>query len=105
MSAIGSVMVMAWWPSSPWFPCGPAAWSVGAGGTQIWFGARVARAWCWGYQLDLVMPGSSPRWAMDRKQIRHSPNRRYTARGRPHREHLLYPRTLNFGVRLALAIS
>jgi hypothetical protein len=57
-----------------------------------------------GYQLDLVMPGSSPRWAMDRKQIRHSPNLRYTARGRPHREHRVYPRTLNFGVRFALAI-
>src|SRR5262252_9467448 len=28
ISAIGSVIVMAWWPSSPWFPCGPAAWSV-----------------------------------------------------------------------------
>src|SRR5262249_478360 len=25
MSAIGSVIVMAWWPSSPWYPCGPAA--------------------------------------------------------------------------------
>jgi hypothetical protein len=57
-----------------------------------------------GYQLDLVMPGSSPRWAMDRKQIRHRPNLRYTARGRPHREHRVYPRTLNFGVRFALAI-
>jgi hypothetical protein len=38
------------------------------------------------YQLDLVMPGSSPRCAMVRKQIRHRPNLRYTARGRPHRE-------------------
>src|SRR5205823_3320031 len=27
MSAIGSVIVMAWWPSSPWYPCGPAAFS------------------------------------------------------------------------------
>src|SRR6202035_990056 len=30
MSAIGSVIVMAWWPSSPGFPWGPSAWSVGA---------------------------------------------------------------------------
>jgi hypothetical protein len=64
---------------------------------------RAAAGAC--YQLDLVMPGSSPRWAMDRKQIRHSPNLRYTARGRPHREHRLYPRTLNFGVRFALTTS
>jgi hypothetical protein len=39
------------------------------------------------YQLDLVMPGSSPRCAIDRKQIRHRPNLRYTARGLPQREH------------------
>jgi hypothetical protein len=37
--------------------------------------------------------------------MRHSPNLRYTARGRPQREHLVYPRTLNFGVRFAFAIS
>src|ERR1700691_3309204 len=30
MSATGSVIVMARWPSSPRFPCGPSAWSVGA---------------------------------------------------------------------------
>src|SRR5215472_4586398 len=35
MSATGSVMVMAWRPSSPWFPSGPAAWSVGAGRAQV----------------------------------------------------------------------
>src|ERR1039457_2796259 len=35
MSAIGSVIVMAWWPSSPWFPAGPSARSVGAGGAQV----------------------------------------------------------------------
>src|SRR5262249_50020915 len=67
---------------------------------------RVVPAVCVvGYQLDLVMPGSSPRWAMDRKQIRQSPNLRYTARGRPHRVHRVYPRTLNFGLRFALTIS
>src|SRR5215469_12941980 len=50
--------------------------------------ARVALV-TGGYQLDFVMPGSSPRCAMVRKQIRHSPNRRYTARGRPQRVHLV----------------
>src|SRR5215831_2807828 len=35
MSATGSVMVMAWRPSSPRFPWGPAAWSVGAGRAQV----------------------------------------------------------------------
>src|SRR5215472_1122903 len=58
---------------------GPSAWSVGAG----W---HPGRSLPWelmlpmcrsrgGYQLDLVMPGSSPRCAIDRKQIRHRPNR------------------------------
>jgi hypothetical protein len=50
-----------------------------------------AVAWCRsvGYQLDFVIPGSSPRCAKVRKQIRHRPNLRYTDRGRPHREHLV----------------
>jgi hypothetical protein len=51
------------------------------------------------------MPGSSPRWAIERKQIRQRPNLRYTARGRPQREHRVYPRTLNLGVRFALTTS
>src|SRR6266480_7457731 len=34
MSAIGSVMVMAWWPSSPWYPCGPVAFSSLPGCTR-----------------------------------------------------------------------
>ena len=62
--------------------CGPAAWSVGA--------RRAPRRsvlflvpGC--YQLDLVMPGSSPRCALERKQMRQSPNLRYTERGRPQR--------------------
>jgi len=58
-----------------------------------------------GYQLDFVMPGSSPRWAIERKQIRHRPNLRYTARGRPQRVHRVYPRTLNLGVLFALTTS
>src|SRR3954468_3755002 len=37
------------------------------------------------YQLDLVIPGSSPRCAISRRQMRHRPNFRYTARGRPQR--------------------
>src|SRR6266545_4218670 len=37
------------------------------------------------YQLDFVTPGSSPRCAISRRQIRHSPNLRNTAFGRPQR--------------------
>src|SRR6266540_1038731 len=37
------------------------------------------------YQLDLVMPGSSPAWASSRTQMRHRPNLRNTARGLPQR--------------------
>src|SRR6516162_10213308 len=47
MSAIGSVIVMAWWPSSPWFPCGPAAWSVSAGGAQVGRCPVVPGGSCW----------------------------------------------------------
>src|SRR5665647_431108 len=38
-----------------------------------------------GYQLLLVTPGSSPRCAISRTQMRQSPNLRYTATGRPQR--------------------
>ena len=61
MSAIGSVIVMALRPSSPRFPA--------RGGT-----CGVLVLGC--YQLDLVMPGSSPRCAIVRKQIRHRLNLR-----------------------------
>ena len=64
MSAIGSVIVMANRPSSPWFPAGFAT-------EQDLRCARFVD-----YQLDLVMPGSSPRCAMVRKQIRHRLNLR-----------------------------
>jgi hypothetical protein len=37
-----------------------------------------------GYQLLLVMPGMTPAWASLRRQMRHSPKRRKTARERPH---------------------
>src|SRR3954464_3042898 len=37
------------------------------------------------YQLDLRTPGSSPAWAISRRQIRQRPNLRKTECGRPHR--------------------
>src|SRR5690606_25678898 len=39
----------------------------------------LVEKWVWSgvnYQLDLVTPGSSPRWAISRRQIRHRPNLR-----------------------------
>src|SRR5438876_10345197 len=51
------------------------------------------------YQLALTTPGISPRCASCRKQIRHRPNFRNTARGRPQRRQREYLRTLNLGVR------
>src|SRR5699024_7089954 len=42
---------------------------------------------------------------MSRKQIRHRPNFRKTARARPHREHRVYARTPNFGFRCDLTTS
>src|SRR5919106_1959490 len=56
------------------------------------------------YQLDFVTPGSSPRSARSRKQMRHSANRRMKARGRPHTVQRWYACTLCFGLRPALAI-
>src|SRR5660397_69355 len=68
MSAIGSVIVMS----------------------ESLFLIVVSRRTCGVvvYQLLLVMPGSSPRCAISRKQIRHRPNLRYTECGRPHFWHL-----------------
>ncbi len=61
MSAIGSVMVMVGlWSLSPWYP------------------RRADLRRRNGYQLLLVMPGSSPRCAMLRRHTRQSPNLRYT---------------------------
>src|SRR3990170_8293996 len=54
------------------------------------------------YQLALTTPGISPLWASWRRQIRHSPNFRNTARGRPHRRQREYFRTLNLGSRFHL---
>src|SRR5580700_12213916 len=57
------------------------------------------------YQLAFVTPGTSPACTMTRRQMRHSPNLRYTAFGRPHRWHRVYPRTLNLGVRCCFSIN
>jgi hypothetical protein len=57
------------------------------------------------YQLDLVTPVTSPWDASLRKQSLHMPNLRINALERPQSGHLLYARTLNLGVRLALAMS
>src|SRR3954451_5134847 len=56
------------------------------------------------YQELLRTPGSSPAWAISRRQIRHRPNLRKTEWGRPHRWQRVYPRTANFGLRAALLI-
>src|ERR1700685_554236 len=61
MSATGSVMVMALRPSSPRFPSGPSAWSVGAGRAQVGRcgGCGVAPAWWLGVGLRAARdPGS-----------------------------------------------
>jgi hypothetical protein len=48
------------------------------------------------YQLDFVIPGMNPSWASSRRQIRHTPNFRYTDRARPQRRQREYSRVLNF---------
>src|SRR5690348_9796706 len=52
-----------------------------------------------------VTPGTSPRCASSRRQIRHTPNLRYTDRDRPQRRHRVYERTLNFGARCCFSIN
>src|SRR5215213_6446469 len=54
------------------------------------------------YQELLLTPGSSPAWAISRRQMRQRPNLRKTACGRPQRWQRVYPRTANFGLRAAL---
>src|SRR5713101_5883304 len=49
------------------------------------------------HQLDFVTPGMRPSAASCRKQIRHMPNLRRKARGRPQMRQRLCNRTLNFG--------
>src|SRR6185295_11789638 len=60
---------------------------------------------CSPYQLALRTPGISPLRASSRKQIRHRPNLRSTARDRPQRWQRRTVRTLNLGVRLARSIQ
>jgi len=65
--------------------------------SDLWYAVNTWRA----YQLDLITPGNFPWDAMFRKQIRQIPNFLINARGRPHKGHRLYARTLNFGFRCA----
>ncbi|GAA1552560.1 hypothetical protein GCM10009678_39310 [Actinomadura kijaniata] len=86
MSAIGSVIVMAYRPSLAtvslsdlWRGHGhlrqvPGGYYTGCKGRPPWPFSTVRGAEHALYQLDLVMPGSSPRCAISRKQTRHRPN-------------------------------
>jgi len=57
------------------------------------------------YQLDLVTPGSLPSEASVLKQILQIPAFLINALGLPHKGHLLYARTPNFGFLCAFAIK
>ncbi|GAA4222458.1 hypothetical protein GCM10023075_13510 [Streptosporangium album] len=84
MSAIGSVIVMAGGLPHRGFHKGPAvrSWALEAAPGEYDFYVRLGMTAqpamitgrAGGYQLDLVMPGSSPRCAISRKQMRHRPN-------------------------------
>jgi len=52
-----------------------------------------------------MTPGSRPSDAIFRKQIRQMPNLRINARERPQIGHLLYSRTLNLALRVALILN
>jgi len=56
------------------------------------------------YQLALRTPGMCPWSASLRKQMRHTPNFRYTARGRPQSRHRRLSRVEYFGFFKAFAI-
>jgi DNA replicative helicase MCM subunit Mcm2 (Cdc46/Mcm family) len=56
------------------------------------------------YQLDLVTPGISPRFAISRKQMRQSPKMRMNPCVRPQRQQRRMTRLENFGLRRDLAI-
>src|SRR5690606_4537993 len=79
---------------------------VGVAGSRLRNGrpTRTSLGVAAGYQLALRMPGSSPRCASSRRQIRQSRNLRYTDLARPQRLQRVYPRTANFGLRFALTI-
>ncbi|GAA4073769.1 hypothetical protein GCM10022214_32910 [Actinomadura miaoliensis] len=76
MSAIGSVIVMAYWPSlATVSSVRPNTWTFGVVvDTRAAAGARWLLRAGGRHQLDLVMPGSSPRCAISRKHTRHRPN-------------------------------
>jgi hypothetical protein len=57
------------------------------------------------YQLDFTTPGISPLDASSLKHILHSWKRLINPLGRPQSLHLLYLRTLNFGLRCCLIIN
>src|SRR4051812_35149254 len=97
MSAIGSVIVMVCGASLAAVPralglgdLAPGLSAIVEGplpldprklGPSLW-----TRPWGWlRYQELLLTPGSSPACAISRRQIRHRPNLRNTACGRPHR--------------------
>src|SRR4051794_16302862 len=86
MSAIGSVIVMACRASLAAVPHASCAGLSAIGGALVrgWNGRPVGEDGVF-YQLDLLTPGSSPAWAISRRQIRHRPNLRKTECGRPHR--------------------
>ena len=56
------------------------------------------------YQLDFLIPGISPLFAISLKQILHKLNFLINPRPRPHLKHLFFARVLNFGFFFALAI-
>src|SRR3954452_16202658 len=103
MSAIGSVIVMLGGASLAAVPLALGHGGLGAGPLgDRWCSSgdllerlrcRVPRRACeaWGaagsfdYQEDLLTPGSSPACAISRRQMRHRPNLRKTACGRPQR--------------------
>src|SRR4051794_10270471 len=116
MSAIGSVIVMACGASLAAVPRALGLGDLALGLSAIVEGPRPSRPsqaraepldearGLFRYQELLRTPGSSPAWAISRRQIRHRPNLRKTEWGRPHRWQRVYPRTANFGLRAALLI-
>src|SRR5206468_4761918 len=71
---------------------------------QIGHGIRHVRREGLRHHEALVTPGSSPRCANSRKQIRHKRYRLYTARARPQRRHRVYARTRYLGCFCCLLI-
>src|SRR6478736_134039 len=71
MSAIGSVIVMMFFFLAVVSPERPST-----GWSSVVEQPRACERHVETYQEDLVTPGSSPRWAISRRQIRHRPNLR-----------------------------